>query len=91
MVLSTSDRRTLSAIQKGSELPVTALTVTEGKTKPPAHFTEGTLIAAMENPAKYMHHKDRTLVRTLGETGGLRTGATRADIIAQLFGRFLME
>lgn len=91
MVLSASASQALSSIHKGSELPVTALTVTEGKTKPPAHFTEGTLIAAMENPAKYMHHKDRTLVRTLGETGGLGTVATRADIIEKLFGSFLME
>lgn len=78
-------------IRKGSELPVTSLSITEGKTKPPAYFTEGTLIAAMENPARYMQHKDQTLARTLGETGGLGTVATRADIIEKLFGSFLME
>ena len=78
-------------IREGSELPVTPLSITEGKTKPPAYFTEGTLIAAMENPARYMQHKDQTLARTLGETGGLGTVATRADIIEKLFGSFLME
>lgn len=78
-------------IREGSELPVTSLSITEGKTKPPAYFTEGTLIAAMENPARYMQHKDQTLARTLGETGGLGTVATRADIIEKLFGSFLME
>lgn len=78
-------------IREGSELPVTSLSITEGKTKPPAYFTEGTLIAAMENPARYMQHKNQTLARTLGETGGLGTVATRADIIEKLFGSFLME
>ncbi len=78
-------------IREGSELPVTSLSITEGNTKPPAYFTEGTLIAAMENPARYMQHKDQTLARTLGETGGLGTVATRADIIEKLFGSFLME
>ncbi|MBS5530864.1 DNA topoisomerase III, partial [bacterium] len=35
-------------IREGNELPVISLSITEGKTKPPAYFTEGTLIAAME-------------------------------------------
>ena len=78
-------------VREGDELPVSSLSITEGKTKPPAYFTEGTLIAAMENPARYMQQKDRTLARTLGETGGLGTVATRADIIEKLFGSFLME
>ncbi|MCC2254827.1 DNA topoisomerase III [Ruminococcus sp. CLA-AA-H200] len=81
----------LSHLKKGDRIPVSALTVTEGKTKPPAYFTEGTLVAAMENPVRYMEHRDRTLERTLGETGGLGTVATRADIIEKLFNSFLME
>lgn len=81
----------LSNWQKGTILPAEKLTITEGKTKPPAYFTEGTLVAAMENPVKYMTNKDKTKVRTLGETGGLGTVATRADIIEKLFNSFLME
>lgn len=81
----------LSELQKGCTLPVTKLSVTEGKTKPPAYFTEGTLIAAMENPVKYLSSQDKTIVKTLGETGGLGTVATRADIIEKLFNSFLME
>lgn len=83
--------KTLPSVKEGALLPVHALTLTEGKTKPPAYFTEGTLIAAMENPVKYMEHRDKTLVKTLGETGGLGTVATRADIIEKLFSSFLME
>lgn len=78
-------------LKEGACLPVSKLSVTEGKTKPPAYFTEGTLIAAMENPVKYLRHRDKNIIRTLGETGGLGTVATRADIIEKLLGSFLME
>ena len=88
---TTFSQISLPDVQKGETLPVTALTITEGKTKPPACFTEGTLIAAMENPVKYLKHKDKDVVKTLGETGGLGTVATRADIIEKLFNSFLME
>ena len=62
-----------------------------GKTKPPAAFTEATLLSAMENPVKYMETQDKKAAKTLGETGGLGTVATRADIIEKLFHTFLME
>ena len=88
---TTFSQISLADVQKGETLPVTALTITEGKTKPPACFTEGTLIAAMGNPVKYLKHKDKDVVKTLGETGGLGTVATRADIIEKLFNSFLME
>lgn len=78
-------------LKEGACLSVSKLSVTEGKTKPPAYFTEGTLIAAMENPVKYLRRRDKTIIRTLGETGGLGTVATRADIIEKLLGSFLME
>lgn len=81
----------VSSLRPGSILPVTALAITKGSTKPPAYFTEGTLVAAMENPVKYLKNKNKTIVRTLGETGGLGTVATRADIIEKLFNSFLME
>ena len=67
------------------------MTITSGKTKPPARFTEATLLAAMENPVRFMQTKDKAAVKTIGETGGLGTVATRADIIEKLFHAFLME
>lgn len=84
-------KQTLPDLKQGDRLLISSLTVTEGKTKPPAYFTEGTLISAMENPVKYLEHKDKAVVKTLGETGGLGTVATRADIIEKLFNSFLME
>ncbi len=65
--------------------------ITEGKTTPPAPFNEATLLSAMENPVNFLEQKDKEMVKTLGETGGLGTVATRADIIEKLFNSFLME
>lgn len=62
-----------------------------GTTRPPAHFNEATLLSAMENPVRYMESRDAKTVKTLGETGGIGTVATRADIIDKLFHSFLME
>lgn len=84
-------KQNLPVIQKGQQLSVSNIRVTEGKTKPPARFTEGTLLSAMENPVKYMESSDKQMAKTLGETGGLGTVATRADIIDKLFSSFLLE
>ena len=62
-----------------------------GTTRPPAHFNEATLLSAMENPTAYMESHDKAMAKTLGETGGLGTVATRADIIEKLFKSFLLE
>ncbi|MCI8454975.1 MAG: DNA topoisomerase III [Lachnospiraceae bacterium] len=78
-------------LKEGDVLPAAAFSMTEGKTKPPAHFTEATLLTAMENPGAYMESSDRAMVKTLSETGGLGTVATRADIIEKLFASFLLE
>ncbi len=76
---------------KGQKIAFGEAKITQGKTKPPVPFTEATLLAAMENPVKYMEHADQGLKKTLGETGGLGTVATRADIIEKLFNSFMIE
>ena len=81
----------LPPLKTGSILPVSGTEVTSGRTKPPARFTEATLLSAMENPVKYMESSDARARKTLGETGGLGTVATRADIIEKLFHSFLIE
>ncbi len=81
----------LPQVRQGQRLQVQKAIRSEGKTKPPAHFTEATLLSAMENPLHYMDQKEGKLARTLGETGGLGTVATRADIIEKLFRSFLLE
>ena len=83
--------QTLKELVKGQHLKIDRADITLGKTQPPAHFNEATLLSAMENPVKYMQTKDAKAAKTLGETGGLGTVATRADIIEKLFNTFLME
>ena len=78
-------------MKKGDSMPVAKVTVTTGKTTPPGLFYGATLLSAMENPVRYMESKDAKAAKTLGETGGLGTVATRADIIDKLFNSFLME
>ncbi|TWT03450.1 DNA topoisomerase III [Planomicrobium sp. CPCC 101079] len=82
---------TLPAFEKGQKLIIKGIALTDGKTKPPAFFNEGTLLGAMENPAQFMAGESKELIQTLGETGGLGTVATRADIIDKLFNTFLIE
>ena len=81
----------LPKMQTGQKLKVLRAALNTGKTKPPARFTEATLLAAMENPVKFMETRDKEAVKTIGETGGLGTVATRADIIEKLFHSFMME
>lgn len=81
----------LPELKEGEVLKNLSYSMTEGKTKPPAPFNEATLLSAMENPARFMESKDKEVIRTLSETGGLGTVATRADIIEKLFSSFLLE
>jgi DNA topoisomerase III, bacteria and conjugative plasmid len=81
----------LPNISKGEVLKNPVYKVTEGKTKPPVPFTEATILSAMENPTKYLSASNKEMAKTLSETGGLGTVATRADILEKLFNSFLLE
>ncbi len=59
------------------------------QTKPPARFTEGTLIAAMKNVAKEVD--DKQLKKILKDTAGIGTEATRANIIELLLKREFLQ
>ena len=83
--------QTLPDLREGDVTGPAGISLTEGKTKPPAPFNEATLLSAMENPVRYMESGDRAMAKTLGETGGLGTVATRADIIEKLFFGFMLE
>ncbi len=83
--------QSLPEVNEGDRLEVTALKETRGETKPPSRFNEGSLLKAMENPAKYMAGEDEKLIKSIGKSGGLGTVATRADVIEKLFNSFLIE
>jgi len=82
---------TLPPVNKGDKIALRAITMTQGETKPPARFNEGTLLAAMENPSSFMAGESKDILQTAVETGGLGTVATRADIIEKLFNSFVIE
>ena len=77
-------------ISQGDLIKVNKIDLIKGETKAPARFNEGTLLSAMENPQKYVN-VNKEAAKTLNETGGLGTVATRADIIEKLFNSFVIE
>ncbi|MBU3205912.1 DNA topoisomerase III [Clostridium algidicarnis] len=84
------DSQVLPVVKKGDKLNITLVESRKLKTKAPARFNEGTLLSAMEKPQKYVS-VDKVSAKTLGETGGIGTVATRADIIEKLYNSFYME
>lgn len=67
----------LPELTEGSTVPVDAASVKEGKTAPPKHYTEDTLLAAMESAGAKDAPED-------AERRGLGTPATRAAILEKL-------
>ncbi|WP_163539970.1 DNA topoisomerase III [Gracilibacillus sp. YIM 98692] len=85
------DEQQISDIEQGQVWRKPRLVLAEGETKPPERLTEGTLLQAMENPAKFLKLDEKHATKTLQSTGGLGTVATRADIIEKLFNTFYIE
>ena len=78
----TSEGQNLPSLVDGESVTVAGVNGKELQTKPPAYFTEGTLIAAMENI--WRSFDKPALQERLKEAGGIGTPATRAAIIAEL-------
>jgi len=81
--------QSLPETREGETVKMASVALVNGKTKPPARYTEATLLSAMEHPGKFV--EDRNLRETLESTSGLGTPATRADIIEKLFDSFYVE
>ena len=71
----------LPELKSGLQLPVSGIDCEEERTKPPAAFTEGTLIRAMENIHQAVNDPSKKFLK---EGDGIGTPATRAAIIAEL-------
>lgn len=80
----------LPSLNKGDKIKIGSVGKINKQTTPPSRFNEATLLSAMENPHKYIN-VGKDAAKTLGETGGLGTVATRADIIEKLFNSFVIE
>lgn len=83
--------QSLPLYKEGEEIKMDQYKMTSGETSPPPRFTEGTLLSAMENPAKYMPKADKEALAIIKETKGIGTVATRADIMEKLFKSGLLE
>ncbi|AZT83414.1 DNA topoisomerase III [Marinobacter sp. NP-4(2019)] len=75
----------LPRLEKGEPVLCDRTDIKERKTQPPQHFTDATLLSAMTNIARFVTGAE--LRKTLRETDGLGTEATRAAIIDTLFKR----
>lgn len=84
------DNQNLPEINKDEIIKITNISYIKKQTTPPGRFNEATLLSAMENPHKYIN-VNKDAAKTLNETGGLGTVATRADIIEKLFNSFVIE
>jgi DNA topoisomerase-3 len=73
--------QTLGRHQQGEKVPVKSCKSNKQKTKPPARYTEATLLSAMENCGQLVEDKE---LRESIKGSGLGTPATRAEIIEKL-------
>ena len=73
---------------EGDTFPAENVTVKEGETKPPKHFTESSLLAVMENIDRLIEDK---ALKTYVKERGLGTPATRAAIIEELIAAGYIE
>lgn len=81
--------QTLPNVKFSDTFPVIKVNTGTGKTKPPARYTEATLLSAMEHPGKFIENDE---MRTFMDgTKGIGTPATRADIIEKLFNSNYIE
>ena len=79
-----SEGKALPELCEGQILPLSSAAVKEGKTSPPKHFTEDTLLSAMETAGKDDMPEE-------AERKGLGTPATRAGILEKLVSAGFLE
>lgn len=79
----------LPSVKRDDVFKASDLKLINGKTKPPARYTEATLLSAMEHPGKFI--EDAKMREVMDTTSGLGTPATRAEIIERLCSAFYVE
>ena len=81
---SEHEEKPLPELTEGQTVPISGVTVKEGKTTPPKHYTEDTVLAAMEVAGAKEAPED-------AERKGLGTPATRAATIEKLVSTGFIE
>ena len=78
----------LHSQKKGAVKQVKDCKANKSQTKPPARYTEATLLSAMESPGKFVEDEE---LREALKQSGLGTPATRAEIIEKLINTDYVE
>lgn len=89
-----SDSETIPAdLAQGDVLDVRDVKVREGRTAAPKHYTDATLLSAMENAGRDIDDADLKAAITddSSHSAGLGTPATRADTIERIIGKGYAE
>lgn len=73
----------LPTVKEGDTFKANNIFMNISKTKPPARYTEATLLSAMEHAGKFI--EDKNMRSVIEGANGIGTPATRADIIEKLF------
>ena len=79
----------LPTLKQGQICQISDSEIKTLQTSPPNHFTEGTLLTAMKNAARFV--TDERLKQRLRETEGLGTEATRAGTIQGLIDKGFLK
>ena len=79
-----ANKESLPELKENAEIPLKSVSVKEGFTTPPQHFTEDTLLQAMETASAKEMSED-------SEHHGLGTPATRAAILEKLVANGFVE
>lgn len=83
------DSQSLPKLSVGEIVDVLNIAAVTAQTKPPASFTEGTLIKAMQNIYNFV--PEGPFKKVLKDGDGIGTSATRASIIAELKKKGFLE
>ncbi len=78
----------LPEMKKGENVEVSQVDLKSKKTKPPAYYTEATLLADMVNVEKYIQNK---ALKKIIKKGGIGTNATRANHIENLLSKHYLK
>ena len=81
---SDKEEKPLPELTEGQELPLSSVSIKDGKTSPPKFYTEDTLLSAMETAGAKDMPED-------AERKGLGTPATRAGILEKLVATGFVE
>lgn len=79
------NKQKLPRLNTNQSYPIKKTEIKSLQTPPPPHYTEGTLLGAMKNAARFVTNPE--LKKRLRETEGLGTEATRAGVIETLINK----